>query len=141
MKDFSRTRKQILFQIDGDTFEAASAVPAEILVEFANRFNDVSTKNSSPSELFEALMGVFELVLLETSFDKLRTRGRDRANPVEIDQLSDIVLWLLEEYGLRPTQLSSNSSPGPENPASGTSSTDSTPAAVSTSSPSLSTVS
>jgi hypothetical protein len=86
-------------------------------------------------------MGVFELVLIPASFDQLRARGKDRTNPVEIDQLSDIVLWLLEEYGLRPTQLSSNSSPGPENPASGTNSTDSTPAAASTSSPSLSTVS
>jgi len=139
MKDFSRPRERIQFTIDGDLFEAASAVPAEILVQFANQFNDVSTKSSSPDELFDALMAVFELVLLEDSYTRLRTRGRDRANPVEIDQLSDIVLWLLEQYGLRPTKLSSSSSPGPVSPASGMSSTDSTPGVASTSSALVST--
>lgn len=141
MKDFSRPRERIEFKIDGDTFEATPAVPAEILVEFANRFTDVNTKPSTPGEQFATVTAVLQLVLLPESFKRLTARARDLDNPVEIDQLSDVILWLLEEYGMRPTQPSSSSSTGQASPASGTNSTATTPDAASTFSPSPSTVS
>ncbi|MDF2711379.1 MAG: hypothetical protein K0R62_7031, partial [Nonomuraea muscovyensis] len=54
-------------------------------------------------------------------------RLKDKTNPIEDDQMADAVLYLLEAYGLRPTQPSQPSSTGPASPASGTSSTDAQP--------------
>jgi hypothetical protein len=48
----------------------------------------------------------------------------DLENPIELEQASEVMIWLLEKYGLRPTQPSSNSADGSGNPASGTNSTD-----------------
>lgn len=137
-KDFTKRRKPISFRIDGDTFEATPAVPAGVLVEFANSYTDVNAK-AGPAESFQTVMSVLELVLLPESFKRMAVRANDLANPVEIDQLSDVLLWLLEEYGLRPTQPSFSSSTGPDSPASGTNWMASTPEAGSISSPSLST--
>lgn len=141
VKDFSRPRKRIRFRIDGDLFEAASALPAETLVEFANGFGEVNAKVLPPSELFTAVRDVLGLVLLPESFKRLSARLRDRQHPVDMDQMTEAVVWLVEQYGLRPTQPPSSSPGGPDSPASGTSSTASTPDAGSTSAVSPSTAS
>ena len=131
VKDFSKPRARIRFTIDSDTFEAAPAVPAETLVQFANRFNDVNLKTMAPEDQYQTVMSVLELVLFPESFAVLSGRTKNRAQPVELPQLSDIIAWLLGEYGMRPTQPSSNSSAGPGSPVPGTNSTASTPDAVS----------
>ena len=84
MKDFSRPRERLQFTIDGDTFEAASAVPAEILVEFANQFTDVNTKPSTPGEQFATITAVLQLVLLEESYKRLTARTRDLDNSIKL---------------------------------------------------------
>lgn len=135
-RDFSRKRKLIHFTVDDDVFEAAPAIPADLLVEFAVRYEQ-ATGVDSLQETADMLTGVLELVLLPDSYTLLRARLKDRARPVELDQLDEIIQYLMGEYGLRPTQVSPSSSDGPPTPESGTSSTESTPAEASTSSPSL----
>lgn len=135
VKDFSQARPPIRFTIDGDTFEAASDIPAEVLVQFANRFNDLNLKTLDPEAQYRTLMSVMELVLFPASFASLTGRTKDLERPVTLPQLSDVIAWLLGEYGMRPTQPSSNSSAGPGNPVPGTSLTASTPGEVSTSVP------
>lgn len=132
VKSFAKNRKRIPFRVDdsGDVFEAAPAIPAEILAEFASRFSSLDGTDTSKS--FQTIVEVLELVLLPDSFTRLRARMSDRENPVEIDQLNDLILWLLGEYGLRPTQPSSDSSAGPLSPGSGMSSMDAALGAEST---------
>lgn len=45
--------------------------------------------------------------------------------PVELEQITEILDWVMGEYGLRPTKPSGDSSPGQSSPESGTNSTDS----------------
>lgn len=136
VKNFSRPRKRILFQIDDDTFEAAVAVPAETFVELTLSYSDLGDSDTW-ADNYKALDSALELVLLPESYERLAPRFKDKQRPVELDQMADVIMWLLEEYGLRPTQPSSDSSDGQPSPASGTSSTESTPAATSTSEVSL----
>ena len=133
VKDFSQARSPIRFTIDSDTFEAASDIPAEVLVQFANRFNDLNLKTLDPEAQYRTLMSVMELVLFPASFTVLTGRTKDLERPVTLPQLSDVIAWLLGEYGMRPTQPSSNSSAGSASPVPGTNSMASTPDAVSTS--------
>lgn len=135
-KDFSRKRERIIFVIDEEEFEAAVALPAEIFVQFTVRFNEY-TETDGWKESYEALDAALDLVLLTDSYERLHARFSDKTKPVDVDQMADIIMWLLEQYGLRPTQQSSDSSDGQPSPEPGTSSTANSPAEESTSELSL----
>lgn len=61
---------------------------------------------------------------LNAPVDPIRDATVDPDNPpIELDQLTDVVEWVMGEYGLRPTEPASDSSPGQPNPAYGTNST------------------
>lgn len=135
-KDFSRKRERILFVVDEEEFEAAVALPAEIFVQFTVRFNEY-TETEGWKESYEALDAALDLVLLTDSYERLHARFSDKTKPVDLDQMADIIMWLLEQYGLRPTQPSSDSSDGQPSPEPGTSSTENSPAEESTSELSL----
>ena len=136
VRDFSKRRSRHLFRVDdtGDLLEAAPALPAEALAEFAGRFSNL--EDTDASKRFNVLVDVLEMVLLPESFALLRKKMSDKKNPVELDQLNDIIVWLLGEYGLRPTQPLPDSSTGQSDPESGTNSTDSVLLAGSTFGPS-----
>ncbi len=121
VKDFSRQRKRLQFRIDDDLFEAARALPGKTLARFAGRFSDVDkTPVDKQLEIFAEVLG---MVLLPESNARFQKRLDDLEQPIELEQASDVITWLLEEYGLRPTEPSSESSSGPSSPASGTNST------------------
>lgn len=137
-RDFSRPRNKIVFTIDGDVFEAAPVMPAQTLMEFAGHFANIG---EAPGDNLDAMRGLLEMVLLPDSYLRLSERMRSKSNPIDIVQVSDVISWLLERYGLRPTQPSSSSADGSPSPESGTSSTGTTPDAGSTFSDSLLTAS
>ncbi len=130
MKDFSRPRKKIAFTIDGDVFEGAPVMPAETLMQFGSKL----AVGETSEENFRTMGRLLEMVLLPDSYKRIMERLSSRENPIDIEQLSDLVPWLLEQYGLRPTRPSSSSADGPPSPESGTTSTETTSAAGSISS-------
>jgi hypothetical protein len=121
-KDFTRERERITFTIDSDTFEATPALPGQTLTEFARRFADVT---SAPNE---AKLGIItdalSMVLLPDSAALFTKRFSDLENPIELDQATEVLIWIMEQYGLRPTQPSLHSASGSPNPEPGTNSTD-----------------
>lgn len=127
-KDFSRQRKRLTFTIDGDVFEAATVLPGDIYAEFVTRYNGTSDTDSYQQQ-HDSLKSALELALLPDSWQRFADRLKDKEKPIDDDQMADVVLWLLEEYGMRPTRPSPDSSDGPASPESGTSSTESTPPA------------
>ncbi len=121
-RDFTRTRKRLTFRIDDDVFEAASALPGKTLGAFATRFTGI--EKIPVAQQLDVFAEALSLVLLPESNARFQKRLDDLTNPIELEQASDVVTWLMEEYGHRPTQPSSPSSTGQPSPASGTSSTD-----------------
>jgi hypothetical protein len=130
IRDFSKKRRDISFRVDDDLFHAARGVPAEVLLDFATEFSSMETSATVDQQL-KAFRSMLEVVLLPESLKRFSERMRDRENPIEIDQVEDIVTWLMEQYGLRPTEPSSVSPDGPSDPGPGTTSMVSTPAEVS----------
>lgn len=123
-----------MFTIDGDVFEGAPVMPAETLMEFASGFNEIG---KTPAENLRTMRNLLEMVLLTDSYQRFAERLRSRENPIDMEQVGDIIPWLLEQYGLRPTRPSSSSADGPPSPESGTGSTETTSDVASISSPSL----
>jgi hypothetical protein len=138
IRDFTKARRDISFRVDDDMFHAARGVPADVLLDFATEFSSMETSATIDQQL-KAFRSMLEVVLLPESLKRFNERMRDRENPIEIDQVEDIVTWLMEQYGLRPTEPSSASPSGPSSPGPGTTSTVSTPAevSISASSPSI----
>lgn len=141
IKDFTKKRKQIQFRVDDDVFEAAAAVPAEVMISFAEGFSSMNPENMNPAEVVGALRKVIEVVLAPSSLERFQERMRDTANPIDMEQLDEIVQWLFEEYGLRPTIEPSGSSNGDSSLVSGITSTVSMPGVASISAASPSTAS
>lgn len=125
VRDFSRKRKRLVFRIDDDIFEAAPALPGKTLARFAGRFTDI--EKASPEKQLDAICDALGLVLLPESNARFQKRLDDLERPIEMEQGSEVIEWLLEEYGQRPTEPSWPSATGPSSPESGMSSTDAPP--------------
>ena len=139
-RDFSKKRKRLDFEIDGDTFDAAPALPGDVFAAFVTLYNG-TVDTDTYQQQHDLLKRALELALLPESWERFAARLKDKARPIDGDQMSDIILWLLEEYGMRPTKPSQPSSDGPASPESGTSSTENTPPEEPTSQPSPQTAS
>jgi hypothetical protein len=124
-RDFSRKRKSLDFTIDGDRFVPASVLPGDVYAEFVTLYNRTASVESYQAQ-HDLLKSALQLALLPESWNRFAARLKDKTNPIDDDQMADAVLYLLEAYGLRPTEPSQPSSDGPVSPVSGTSSTAST---------------
>lgn len=133
IRDFSKKRKQLVFRVDDDVFEAASAIPAEVMIQFAERITSADPSKMTPKEQVSIFRDMLEMVLLPESMSLMRKRMADSRNPVDMSQLDEIIQWLFEEYGMRPTQDPSSSSSGDSQLGSGTTSTAATQDVVLTS--------
>lgn len=120
-KDFSASKPPVEFTVDGDVFSAPGDLPVLTLIEFAERASGAGGASTLTQDV---LVGLFELILYPTSAEQFIARMRDSERPIGLEQVMEIIPWLLEQYGLRPTEESKDSSAGSDNPGVGRSSTD-----------------
>jgi hypothetical protein len=130
IKDFSKARKPIQFRIDEDTFDAVPTIPAQVLIDFTKQITTSDPTQMSPEMQVKMLVEMLEIVLRPQSLKRFQERMADVDNPIDMEQINDVVFWLFEEYGLRPTTESVSSSNGVSPPATGLTSTVSTPDGV-----------
>lgn len=138
MRDFTRQPKVIEFQIDADVFRCHPRLPAQVLIDFALKA-DAMGDNPTGEQGIQAMLDVLEATLLSDHFKLFRSRMSDHERPIDFEQVNAIVPYIMEEYGLRPTVPSEESSDGPSSQESGTSLTASTSPVelISASSPSI----
>lgn len=127
--DFSESHERVLFRIDADVFEATRTPPGKVLARFAGRFANV--EGLSPEKQLDVFADALGMVLLPESNGRFQKRLDDLENPISLEQSGRVIEYLLERYGLRPTEPSSTSSDGPSSPVPGTSLTDAPPLQVS----------
>lgn len=106
IKDFTTAQgnKPHPFRVDNDIFYAVSTIPLANLGELAKLRQTLDLTN------LDALLSLFDEMLLDESATLFQTRLRDKSNPIGKDHILPILEWLMEVYGLRPTQPSSESS-------------------------------
>ena len=141
IKNFSKKRRDLVFQIDDDVFHAVPVIPAETMIQFAESMTSADPSRMSPKEMVGALRRVIEMVLLPDSLSVFTKRMADPLNPIDMEQLDEVVTWLFEEYGMRPTSEPSSSSAGGSPVVPGITSTGMLPGAASISAASPSTAS
>ena len=118
-KDFTKKRVPVFFNIEGERFDCAPAVPIDDLQEMVKGFGEVTAEN-----IADALRAFFEKVMDEATAARLSSMMKDKKNPLDMEQAKEIMEWLLEVYSLRPTEPSSESSTGSATDGGGTPSGD-----------------
>lgn len=124
--DFSKPRTRVAFRIDDDVFEAPPVLPAMVLLEYTKRFHALG-QDADPAQHMDAMTGVLDLVLQPESYGRFIARLSDKENPIDLAQMQQAIEYVMEAYGMRPTQLASGSPGGQPSQASGTSSPELSP--------------
>jgi hypothetical protein len=127
IRDFTLAPVSHKFKIDNDIFEAVPEIP----LGYFSKLTVVAGLKMTDADAIEKILDVFDVFLTDESAVIFRKRAYDKTNPIGQRHLMPIVHWILETYGLRPTQPSSNSSDGLVD-ETGTSLTDGVPVVEST---------
>jgi hypothetical protein len=106
IKDFTTPQgnKPYPFKIDDDVFYAVSDIPLGRLAELAKLRANIDLSN------IHELLSLFDEMLLDDSAALFQKRLNDKVNPIGKSHIIPVLEWLMETYGLRPTQPSSPSS-------------------------------
>ena len=114
MKDFDESRqareaRERTFKIGGEEFTFRPAVTPEALLPY----NRAITGESKPTE--EDWIAIYDetiRALLEPGQDErwAHVRGGDLANPLNVQDINELLQWLLEQQTDRPTGQPSDSS-------------------------------
>lgn len=111
-KDFGSPDAQdsepVEFQLYGEKFSCRPSVPGKLMLEFAKRTSD----ESNTSDNATVLLDFFSAVLYPESYQRFDVLISDPDRAVSLESLMEIVSWLMETYGSRPTERSEPSSTG-----------------------------
>lgn len=94
-----------LYKDDEFVFEASPSLSFN-LVEMATQLTGQSLRETGLTPILQ----FFDTILFDESAAELRRRVDDKVRPFGAEMLRPVLQWLLEEYGLRPTEPSSPSS-------------------------------
>lgn len=101
------------FTVGKDEFVAPPVIPPVLLGDLAaasQGFGDL--KGDVPAQL-EKVASIFDLLLTPETAPRFRERLLSRTEPIDLNrQALPIMHWLMEVYGLRPTEPSSSSGSG-----------------------------
>jgi hypothetical protein len=109
IKDFTLAERFIRFRAEGDVFEAYSALGLATMQRMVNVSKSISSMVQE--EKYDAIVAVFDEALTPESAKRFRERALSSDGEIALDvkrQLIPILHFLLEKYGLRPTQQSSD---------------------------------
>lgn len=109
-KDFSRPSREVKFKIGRQDYDALSALPLGLAIDLGK-----SAATLTGGELAEKIDTIWELfggLLQGDGGERLKAQAYDKEDPLDLTQLTGVLFWLLEVYGLRPTEPSSSSSDG-----------------------------
>jgi hypothetical protein len=96
------------FSLDGQTLRAYRPTEGQfaLLMAALSRHTNESTKVAGAIDFFVSIMD-------QESYVYLADRLQSRENPIALDEITEIVQWIVEEWAGRPTQPPSASTPSP----------------------------
>jgi hypothetical protein len=101
--------EDITFVLHGESFTCRRGVPGKVMIDIAAQ----TANEDDPAAGAKVIDDFFRSVLIsEESYDRLNGILRDPDKMIPIETIMDIVSWLMEVYGERPTQRSEDSSTG-----------------------------
>ena len=107
-KDFTAGEEPISFKVGDQVYVARD----DILLQHLGRLSEVSEGlGEGGDKTVNRMLAIFEKLLEAESFERFKGAVTGESGSViGIIRIQKIVPWLLEQYGLRPTEASSGSS-------------------------------
>lgn len=122
IRDFTLRMEPKQFRIDSDVFQAPAILSPVTLAKLAKLHASMALTDTSKDveKTLRQVGDMFKLLLPGKSGERFVERLMSDTEPIDITrQALPALYWLMEEYGLRPTE--------PSSPSSNGSATDSTP--------------
>jgi hypothetical protein len=92
--------EEVQFSLYGETFNCRRGVPGKVMIDLAVRSGD----DSSPASNASVIDDFFKAVLVgEEEYARFDALCKDPDKLIQIDQIMEIVTWLMEMYAERPT--------------------------------------
>ena len=117
--DFAAGDVEIFFNVGDDRFVCVPDIPLGIMQQIAGLKNIQATMETQG---MEPILAVFDEFLVPASAVLFRVCVTEKKT-IGLRRIMRILPWIMEKYGLRPTQPSSPSSDGLNDGETGTSST------------------
>lgn len=101
-KIFSSSAKAapITFELEGEEFQAYGSIPGAILLDF------ISSSDENSSATARGITDYLAVAMPTAEFARFDAFIRDPENNIELEVLSEIVSYLIEEQTSRPTKAS-----------------------------------
>lgn len=122
VKDFTPVVDPVRFKIHDDVFEGVEELPTGKGLHFIALMEKMDP--ASVEDHAKVIEEMVRLVLVPESAQLMLDRLDGKGKAIGLKTFTDVLQWLMEKYGLRPTELSSDSSPGQNTPESGMNSTE-----------------
>lgn len=90
----------ISFELLGEEFEAYGQVPGAVLLDF------IGSSDENSSATARGIADYFKAAMSEKEYKRFDKLSRDPENIIELEVLSEIVSYLIEEQTSRPTEAS-----------------------------------
>jgi hypothetical protein len=120
--DFTEPQRRIAFRIHPDVFDCVPDIPVLTLLDFASLADSIDSTTLGP-EMKQMFVDLFNLVLVDESAATFQARMTSKEAPISLNQVQKLMPWIMEQYGLRPTEAPSNSLDGADSQESGQNST------------------
>jgi len=99
--DQDKPVEELHFSLHGEDFQCKPKIQGKVLLDLIARSN----AQENPAEAAKLISEFFGIVLLKESFERFTALTLSEDKIIDVEQLSDIVAWLVEEYAKRPTPL------------------------------------
>lgn len=120
-KDFTGDAEPIQFKIHDEVFTAFEDIPLKHMGKLTDIGSDLQSGDGTAA--INRLLRLFEKLLVPESYVRFQAAvNGESTTSIGISRIKAIIPWLMEQYGLRPTEASSGS--GDTSSESGASSTD-----------------
>jgi hypothetical protein len=98
--DQDKPAQPISFKLHGEEFSCKPKMQGKVLLDLVAK----SSAQDNPGEAAAIINKFFQLVLAADSHTRFEALVESDDKIVEVEQLSEIVAWLVEQYTDRPTQ-------------------------------------
>lgn len=103
--DFTEDTPLIQFKVGAEVFTAVETIPLARISELSK----LGSEATDGSTMVQGIERIFSNILVPESYERFIAGLSSRDNPIGIKHVTKILPWLMEQYGLRPTEASSGS--------------------------------
>lgn len=103
--DFTEEAPPIQFKVGEEIFTAVPTIPLARI----SGLSKLGTETSDGATMTDGILRIFSNILVPESYERFVDGLSSTEKPIGISHVTKILPWLMEQYGLRPTEASSGS--------------------------------